>query len=114
MFNAIGIKVRNSERIAKRERNNIKQQCWTPKKYLNKQSTHRTYYKLEKKFGYDYDTNGSKTLQYMREDFENKTFAYLGKGVWTKKMGTKDKYERNLEFGRALKKNPLLTIFRKL
>lgn len=50
----------------------------------------------------------------MQEDFQNKTFAYLGNRVWTKNLGTKDKYERNLKYGRPLKRNPLLTVFEKL
>lgn len=50
----------------------------------------------------------------MKEDFENRVFGYLGKGEWTKKLGRKDKYERNAEFGHPLKKNPLLRIFGRL
>ena len=50
----------------------------------------------------------------MQEDFENKTFAYLGNREWTKKLGTKDKYERNLKYGKPLKRNPLLVVFEKL
>lgn len=50
----------------------------------------------------------------MQEDFENKTFAYLGNREWTKKLGTKDKYERNLKYRKPFKRNPLLTVFEKL
>lgn len=50
----------------------------------------------------------------MKEEFLNNTLEYLGKGEWTKKLGRKDKYERNLEHGRPLKKNPLLKIFNRI
>jgi hypothetical protein len=46
----------------------------------------------------------------MKEEFLKNTLEYLGKGEWTKKLGRKDKYERNIEYGRPLKKNPLLKI----
>lgn len=55
--------------MAKRERNIEKFNHLTPKKYLDKQSTCRTFCKLEKKYGYDYDFGDSQTLKYMREDF---------------------------------------------
>ncbi len=32
----------------------------------------------------------------MKEGFENKTRKYFGVKEWTKKMGRKDKYERNV------------------
>lgn len=50
----------------------------------------------------------------MKEDFGDKTVAYLGRKNWTKNLGTKDKYERNLEIGRPLKKNPILKIVEKI
>ncbi len=50
----------------------------------------------------------------MKQDFLMRTTAYLGKGEWTKKLGRKEKYERNLEFGRPLKQNPLIKIFNKI
>ena len=69
MFTTKEIKIKNSQRMAKRERNIEKFNHLTPKKYLDKQSTCRTFCKLEKKYGYDYDFGDSQTLKYMREDF---------------------------------------------
>ena len=63
------IRITNSERLAKRERKNWKFNHMTPEKYLDKQSTWRTFNKLVKKFGYDYDCKDSKSLKYMKEDF---------------------------------------------
>jgi hypothetical protein len=50
----------------------------------------------------------------MKEEFLYNTLGYLGNGMWTKKLGRKDKYERNEEFGRPLKKNPFLKILTKI
>ena len=44
----------------------------------------------------------------------NQTVSYLGKGEWTKKLGRRDKYERNLELGKPLRQNPLVKIFNKI
>jgi hypothetical protein len=50
----------------------------------------------------------------MKKEFLHNTLGYLGNGMWTKKLGRKDKYERNEEFGRPLKKNPFFKIFTKI
>lgn len=50
----------------------------------------------------------------MQENFKNQTYAYLGNKEWTKNLGTKDKYERNMTYGKPLKKNPLIKVFNKL
>jgi hypothetical protein len=75
---------------------------------------YRKVNRIEKKFGYDYDMGESKTLNYIKEEFLDNTVKYYGQGEWTKKMGRKDKYEKNLELKRPLKLNPMLKIFNRV
>ncbi len=50
----------------------------------------------------------------MKQEFGNKTRNYFGGNEWTKKMGRKDKYEKNIQNGKPLKMNPIIKIFNRI
>lgn len=63
--------------------------------------------------GYDYESNGSRTLKWMKEEFQDKAIKYLG-GRKVKKAGRMDKVRKKEELGFDNQVNPLVRIFNRL
>ncbi len=113
------VKLRNGQRLAKKDRkreereyNNI-----TPKKYFDKDSTHNTYCRLEKKMGYNYNTDSNRTMRWMKEEFTDKLVKYIanrGSGEYAQKMSRMDKVKLKESLGFKLKVNPLIRVFSKV
>ena len=87
------VKLHKGQRTAKKERRKeTKAYILTPPKYTQKNSKLNVYHRFEKKMGYDYDNvEDSRTLKWMKEDFNHKMAKYLGKKEIAQKQSRMDK-----------------------
>ena len=108
------IKITKNERNKKTERRKDKINHLTPEKLTSRNSTYNTVYRLEKKYGYDYDNaEDCKLLKRMQEEFRMKAAEYCGGKTFKKKQTRFDKMEFKEEFGFELEMNPVITHFKK-
>lgn len=114
------IKIRNEGRTKKRdnlkkknEYNNI-----TPPKYTEKSSMLNTVKRLQKKFGYDFDSDNpelSNVLKVEKQKFENNAIKYCGGGFGrAKKMNRFDKMRVKEEMGFTMQQFPIKKLFRRV
>lgn len=82
------VKLHNGQRLDKTERRKEKYNHWTPPKLISKSSVINTYHRLERKFGYNYESD-NKQMRWMKDEFQQKMVKYLGGRDWVPKYSNK-------------------------
>jgi hypothetical protein len=109
------VKIRNGQRALKSDKRRVARATMlTPPRVIDKNSKVNMYNKFEKQMGYDYDSGDSRTLKWMKEDFNLKMAKYLGKKVFAPKRSRMDKVRMKEEINFTLEMNPLVRIMSKL
>ncbi len=69
---------------------------------------------LSRRMGYDYECNDSKTMKWMKEEFDNKTAGYIGNQYIAAKQGRMDKIRLKEQLNFKIQVNPLVKTFSRL
>lgn len=83
-------------------------------KLIDNDSMINTFRRFNHRMGYDYDCQKSRTLKWMKQDFETKLVKYLGGKTYVPKKSRMEKVmaKQALDFTPTL--NPLARIFSKI
>ena len=105
------IKIHNSQRnIKKQNRKETDNYFLTHPKRNYRQYTSRKVFELQRKLGYDYeDTEDSRLMVHLRNEFRDKAAKYYGGHKMGRKMTRFDKMKKKEELGFNLKENPILS-----
>lgn len=113
------IKIHKNARQSKREseRLSIAYNSITPPKYIQKRSVFNTVARLEKRFGYSFDTPEDElcqTLRNQRQEFQDKAVKYCGGYNFCKKQTRFDKMRMKEATGFKLEELPIKKTFKKI
>lgn len=112
------IKVHNArQKKRESERLSMAYNCLTPPKYIQKRSVYNTVARLEKRFGYSFDTPEEElcqTLRSQRQEFQDKAAKYCGGYNFCKKQTRFDKMRMKEENGFRLEELPIKKVYRRI